>query len=138
VGPPALLLDQLAAARRAGEDFEAAFETAVEAALAVVAGDTERADWHEAFVGTIDSWLAGWERRPIATRAELALRAVADSSDREPAPERPCARARCGREIPEDRGRVRGGQRVRFCSDRCRRLAYTEREREQRRQLAAA
>lgn len=134
--PAAVLLNRLAAARRAGQSFDAAFEAALLAALTVAPGP-EVEDWRLALAETAEEWRAGWERRPL-TRAELALRAVADPTDREPVPERPCARSRCRREIPDDRGRVRGGQRVRFCSDRCRRLAYTEREREQRRQLAAA
>jgi hypothetical protein len=121
--PASLLLERLIAARRRGENFDAAWTDAVAATLLSVS-PAERTEWAGVLGSTVDSWRASWERRP-PRRPELALTLVADSSDREPLPERPCAY--CGQEIPAGRGR-RGGP-ARYCGDACRRAAYDGRAR---------
>jgi hypothetical protein len=54
--------------------------------------------------------------------AEAALAQLADGSGREALPERPCAR--CGHEIPWERGRR--GARAIYCSDACRKRHPTK------------
>jgi hypothetical protein len=124
VAPAAILLEQLAAARRAGVTFEEAWPDALATALQS-ADRSERAHWREALSGTVDAWIDAWLRRPPQSGAERALLLLADGSDREPMPDRECVR--CGREIPEDRGRH--GAPAKYCSAKCRHAACEERAR---------
>ena len=113
--PAAILAEQLAAARRAGESFEVAWPDALAAAIEVVPVKSERNEWARVFDGTVQTWREAFERVP-AGKHERALSLLTDGSDREPSPDRECAR--CGEEIPDDRDR-----RAFYCSDRCRRDA---------------
>lgn len=121
VSPAAVLLAHLAAARRRGEAFEVAWPAAVAAALRVAPRDECEA-WHDALAGTLSSWHEAWLRHP-PTRAERALRSVAEDPDRVPLPERECER--CHGEIPPERGR---GTRVRYCSSECKEAANAEKQ----------
>ncbi len=110
-------MQQLAAARRAGQGFEEAWPVAL--AAAVQAADPgERRGWPEAFRATMESWQGAWERRP-APRCERVLQAVAEDPERVACSERECEG--CGGEIPEGRGRK--GAPARYCSDGCRKRA---------------
>ncbi len=117
-----LLLERLAAARRAGVAFEDAWPVARGAALAVVdRSDTpEFTAWITALNATMPSWEASFERRP-APRRETALLGLLDE-DRVPVPERECAR--CHAPIPDDRGRS-----ARYCSPACKREVNAESQR---------
>jgi hypothetical protein len=77
---PAVLLDQLATARRAGQTFEDAWEPAVAVALRSVADPREHAAWVKVLAATRGAWERSYERRP-SPRPELALRTVVE--DRE-------------------------------------------------------
>jgi hypothetical protein len=114
---PAVLLDQLADARRSGGTFEPAWPAALDAALRGARPD-EREEWAELLPAMIGTWERAFDRQP-SDRLEQALFAVATSEDREPMPERPCAR--CGQEIPEDAHHA-----ALYCSEDCRREAKTE------------
>lgn len=123
---PTVLLEQLAAARRRGESFEAAWPDAFVAALRA-AHRRERQDWADVLGGMVESWRAAWERRP-ATRPELALGLIAAEDRGVPLPARECEH--CRGTIPDDRGRR--GAPARYCSDRCCHAAH-----EARKQVAA-
>lgn len=88
---PALLVEQLAAGRRAGATFEQAWPQALAAALRA-AKPAERPEWDRALHATVDSWAQAWLRGP-ASRLERALQAVAEDPDRVPLPARECAAA---------------------------------------------
>jgi hypothetical protein len=64
----AIVLDQLAEARRRDEDFGSVWPSAVEVALGTVELDYERKAWAVAFSATVDSWHAAWERSPAPDR----------------------------------------------------------------------
>ena len=116
-GVPTILLEQLAAARRQGVTFAAAWPPALGTAIAT-ARPLERDDWSAVLVGTIDTWRAAFEEQP-ASRRERALAIVAVDPERVPIG-RECAR--CGGEIPEAR------RRALYCSPRCKRDANYARE----------
>jgi len=73
--PAAVLLDQLAAARRRGEPFERAWPLARDAALATVEAPWESREWSEVLAETSSSWRASYERWPAPSR-EQALRLI--------------------------------------------------------------
>jgi hypothetical protein len=112
--PAKILLEQLAAARRAGCTFEDAWQEAFAVAVAAAPNRDERREWASVLGGMVEVWRSAWERRP-ASAPEVALRVVAEDSDREPLPERECAH--CGQEVPDERGRR--GAPARYCSPRC-------------------
>jgi hypothetical protein len=96
----ALLFEALAAARRAGEDFDSAWEAA--SALALGAS-CDAGDWAPVLDGTRDAWSAAYHRWP-ASPAERALSLLgfdAEASD----VERAGWCRRCGLPIPPERGR---------------------------------
>jgi hypothetical protein len=123
-GVPAILLDRLAAARRAGQAFEEAWDPALAAAVQAADTGRDRREWLEAFRGTLESWRGAFERRS-APRCERALRVVAEDPERVPVPERECEH--CHGPIPAGRGRPFAP--AKFCADECRRAATRERER---------
>jgi hypothetical protein len=126
MSPPAVLLEQLAEARRAGRTFDESWPVALGAAVRA-AQRFERQEWAQVLGSMADSWRAAWERRP-PTAGELALATVDSFRGRgETLPDRECRH--CGGGIPDERGR-RGA--AFYCSDRCRREAS-----EQRRWVAA-
>lgn len=77
VTPLRVLRSELELARSAGVAFDDAWETASDALRTLLA------DWQDVLTSTRDGWRAAYERRP-AVRAELALGAVAQDTDREP------------------------------------------------------
>lgn len=123
-GVPAILLQQLAAARREGQAFEQAWPAALAAALQTAETGRERTEWTEALRATLESWREAWERRS-PPRRERALRVIAEDPEREAIPDRECGH--CGGPIPAGRGRPFAP--AKFCSDECRRAANRERER---------
>lgn len=125
--PAAVLVEQLAAARREGVTFEQVFPDAMAAALTVVQTRWERSEWASVLGGMVEVWRDAFERGP-ASRRERALATVAQDPDREPMPERPCER--CGGEIPPDRGPL-----AIYCSPDCK--DETNREREHSARAAA-
>jgi RNA polymerase-binding transcription factor DksA len=116
VSPPTLVLDQLAAARRAGESFEQTWPKALKAALSD-APDDERDDWQAALDGTAERWREAFERR-APRRAEQALRVLLDP-DRETAPDTHGICQHCSGPIPPGKKRH-----ARYCGDQCRKRAY--------------
>lgn len=119
--PAAVMLEQLAAARRAGESFEDAWSVALAAALAVVEQVWERREWRHVLDDMASTWRDAFERRP-ASRCERSLATVAQDPDREPMPDRECERR--GEEIPPDRGPL-----AVYCSGDCKDATNRERER---------
>jgi hypothetical protein len=75
--PPAILLHELADARRRGEDFEEAFPLACEAALAAASSGKDRYDWTRALTATRDAWAGAYERRAAVGAVEVAVRELA-------------------------------------------------------------
>ena len=69
---PAVLLDQLAAARGAGVPFHHAWPGALETAVRAAASPLQRERWHEALEATRSAWREAFLRRPAKPR-ELAL-----------------------------------------------------------------
>jgi hypothetical protein len=118
VSVPGTLRQQLAASRRAGVDFEAAWPPAVRAAVTGVSLARERAAWREALTATQASWRAAYEDSP-ATRSERAVLVLADD-DREVTGEVTTERAcgHCGDSIPPERKRG-----ARYCCQACQRAA---------------
>jgi hypothetical protein len=113
----ATLLEALAAARRAGEDFDSAWEAATALALGA---SCDPADWRGVLETTRDGWRAAYHRMP-AKRCERALSLLGE--DAEPTDVgRDCRR--CGRPIPPERGRRRAAL---YCSSQCRRAWSRER-----------
>jgi hypothetical protein len=118
-GVPAVLLDQLAAARRRGERFSEAWPAALDAALVVAPNDWERREWAAVLTEMVLEWRSAWERRP-ASRAQLALATVGADPDRHvpitaedvPPAHRECEG--CGGVISETRPLD-----VRYCSRAC-------------------
>ncbi len=121
MNPAAVLVEQLAAARREGVTFERAWPDALAAALTVVQTKWERSEWANVLGGMVEVWRDAFERVP-ASRHERALAAVAQDPDRQPMPDRPCER--CGEEIPPDRGPL-----AIYCSGDCKDSTNRERER---------
>ena len=120
--PAATLLEELARARRAGQEFEQAWSEALPIALAHALDREERTSWAEVLGGMVEAWRRAWERRP-ASGHERALVLVADREPGVPLPDRECEH--CGQAIPPDRGRSTGV--TLYCSERCRRAAYDHR-----------
>jgi hypothetical protein len=94
VTPAAVLVRELADARRRGEDFGQAWPHARAAAL-TAASARERREWSVVFTDQQDMWRGAFERRPAAQRA-LALLGLphdlADEVQRHSAPsQRPVA-----------------------------------------------
>lgn len=92
--PAAVLVRELADARRRGEDFGQAWPHARAAAL-TAASARERREWSVVFTDQQDMWRGAFERRPAAQRA-LALLGLphdlADEVQRHSAPsQRPVA-----------------------------------------------
>jgi hypothetical protein len=112
----ATLLEALAAARRAGEDFDAAWEAASALALG---SSCDPNDWSSVLASTEDGWRRAFEQWP-QTEGERALSLLHE--DMELVEDRDCRR--CGEPIPAGRGRRRPAL---YCSGRCRRLASAER-----------
>ncbi len=81
--PAAVLLDQLAEARRRGVVFEDAWRDAVAEALDLAPDRWERKQWAVVFEETMPSWRAGFERQP-AVETEVAFAMLED--DRVPVP----------------------------------------------------
>lgn len=106
---PAVVRQELAQRRQAGEPFDGAWE----AAVASVRG-RERDAWLVALHGTRDAWLRAYAGEPL-TRAEQAVSLV--GTDREPLSSARCKT--CRGPLPES---GRGGRK--FCSERCRRASY--------------
>jgi hypothetical protein len=121
MSPPAVLLEQLAEARRAGRTFDESWPMAVGAAVRA-AQRLERQEWAQVLGSMADAWRAAWERRP-PTAGELAAASLDSLRGRgEPLPDRECRR--CGGGIPDTRGRRCTAL---YCSDRCRREAAEKR-----------
>jgi hypothetical protein len=76
VTPAAVLLHELAEARRAGRSFEDVWEPARGVALAAAPSRKEGREWGAAFTETRPAWEAAFERRP-AVALEVALRQLA-------------------------------------------------------------
>jgi len=118
--PPEVLAAELAAWRTQpygrSMPFAPAWARSVEVALR---GAAERDSWRVAFAETEDAWRRAYDREP-PTRAERALSTVADGLELSELVEQRCER--CDRPLG-DRGAGQFGERVRFCSDRCRREA---------------
>jgi hypothetical protein len=76
-----VLLEALAAERRAGADFAAVWSDAVARAIAV-APHGERTDWLAALTSTRAGWQAAWDGQPL-TDAQAALMAVAADDERD-------------------------------------------------------
>jgi hypothetical protein len=83
--PAQLPIEQLADARRRGESFERAWDGAL-----AVSPPQDRAEWREVLGGVVESWRAGWDRRPPSRRCERALLAIAEDI---PLPDRTRERA---------------------------------------------
>lgn len=77
---PAEVRHRLAAARRAGETFTAAWPAAVSAALELV-GPTERDHWLGALRYTKPAWRDGWDRAPLPPWQSILLIVEDDSGD---------------------------------------------------------
>jgi hypothetical protein len=71
VTPASVLAEQLADARRRGEDFTRAWPKAREAALAA-ANAPERRDWSVVFTDQLEVWRGAFERRRAAS-ADVAV-----------------------------------------------------------------
>jgi hypothetical protein len=71
MAPPAILREQLAAARGVGASFDEAWPAAL--TVAVDASQWKRAEWREVLSGMIETWRAAWERRDVSG-TEHALR----------------------------------------------------------------
>lgn len=82
MAPAAVLLEQLAAARRTGATFEAAWPDAFTAALQA-ADPLEREEWADVLGGMVTTWRHGFDRQEFDRRA-CALRAVAEDPARVP------------------------------------------------------
>ncbi len=119
--PPVSLLDQLAAARRAGVDFADVWPRALKAALSG-AHTSERDEWASVLSETAQAWAAAFQRAP-ARGSERALR-VLDDPERETLPDCPrgCCQ-HCQQPIPPRKKRS-----AKFCSDDCRRDHHHARE----------
>jgi hypothetical protein len=115
----ATLFEALTAARRAGEDFDAAWEIASVGALGA---SWEAGDWAPVLEATRQTWEAAYQRLP-ASSSERALTLLGWEAELVDVG-RACRR--CGSGIPPERGR-RGP--ASFCSDRCRR-SWHQRARE--------
>jgi hypothetical protein len=113
------LLEALAAARRAGEDFDAAWEAASALALG---SSCDPADWRGVRESTREGWEAAYRRMP-AKSCERALSLLGEA--RETVDGDVCRR--CGQPIPPGRGRRRAAV---YCTDACRRRWHADRERE--------
>lgn len=72
----------LAAARRRGEQFETAWPVAVKLAVAGQRAD-ERTAWRAALADTRPTWESAWQRRS-ASAPERAVLALAPAPDRVP------------------------------------------------------
>jgi hypothetical protein len=116
---PAVLLDQLAAARGAGVTFEEAWPEALEAVRA--ATPSQEASWREALQETRSAWRSAFLRRPAKPR-ELALAIVAEDPDRVSMRDGECAR--CHGQIPAERHHS-----AIYCSVTCKKSATYERAR---------
>jgi predicted nucleic acid-binding Zn ribbon protein len=121
MNPATALVEHLAAARRRGESFDAAWPDALTGALAVVQTAWERNEWAGVLSGMASTWREAYLRVP-AGRHERALAAVAQDRDREPLPDRECER--CGEEIPPERGPL-----AIYCSGDCKDETNRENER---------
>lgn len=128
----AVLLEALAAARRSGADFDAAWEGASTEALGA---SCAAGDWAPVLDSTRDGWASAYRRWP-ASPAERSLTSLAfgaelaDIGRRKgtvsgiPDVGRACRR--CGDPIPPER--FERSPPV-YCTDECRKLWHRERER---------
>jgi hypothetical protein len=114
----ATLLQALAAARRAGEDFDRAWEAASAQALGV---SCNAGDWQPVLDTTRDGWEAAYRRLP-ATQPERALTLLVEDLELADEADDPCRR--CGQPIPSSRGKRAPAL---YCSDRCRRAWHADR-----------
>jgi hypothetical protein len=127
MAPAAILLEQLAAARRRGDSFEQAWPDALGAALQA-ADLLERAEWADILGGMSATWRRAFDRQEFGRRAR-ALQAVAEDSDRVPLSEAELAELldreclHCGAPLPEGRR----GVPARYCGAKCRQKAKRER-----------
>jgi hypothetical protein len=122
--PPTVLVQELAASRRRGASFAAAWPVALAGAVHS-APQQEREDWADVLGGMYESWRAAFERRP-ASRPELALAIVAHDPERvliadDFWPDVVCRH--CSRPIPKTRD-----HRASYCSSACKARAYEARQ----------
>ncbi|MGO9974402.1 MAG: hypothetical protein ACLP01_16680 [Solirubrobacteraceae bacterium] len=131
--PVAHVRTMLAAARRQGDPFEAVWRDRVSLACR---NWPESEAWREAILATEPVWRRAYDRQP-ATAGDEAIVALAGDRvivlDLLDERARRCAREGCGELIPVDRD-----PRAIYHSDRCRRLANQERERERAARVADA
>jgi hypothetical protein len=121
VTPPAILLDQLTSARSAGAQFTDAWPGALQAALRG-AHRAEREEWVEAFAATVEAWRSAWAREAPSVE-ERALPAATGGREA-PGDAESCEQ--CWEPMP---ARAPGFQKPRrFCSNRCRRAHWHERQ----------
>lgn len=115
---PRKLRDALAASRREGVPFEAAWPAALEAALDVASNREERRQWSVRLAADMPIWAAAYARVDTGTPDLTAL--VEDR--RVPIAKGVCER--CDEPIPHSRRGL-----ARYCGEPCKRAAARERDR---------
>ncbi len=117
VSPAERLGELLRDARRAGREFDGAWEAALRRALE----PTSDPDWAVALRATRDAWASAFERRPAPLKERATLRLLPDvDAERFPDDARICRR--CGEMIPSSR---KGP--AKYCSRQCQRAGSLER-----------
>jgi hypothetical protein len=122
ISPPEGVRIMLGKCRAVGDDFREAWTVSIAVALSDMPDPD--GSWREALEATRDAWRRAYELEP-ATALDQAVAELRDGRGLAELIDNGCGR--CGAAIPTSRDRE--GVPARYCSDRCRRLAAYERER---------
>jgi hypothetical protein len=113
-----VLFESLAAARRAGEPFDAAWQAA---SMVALGSPCDADDWEAVLGATVGTWRSAYEDLP-ASRHERALSLLVEGVEAAGVDGETCRR--CSGPIPAGRRRS-----ALYCGNACRRLAHAERGR---------